>query len=274
MEGIAITDLQGSVYCSPARSRSTSSPSFPVRSRRILATHFPSSLSTALAIDAAVQATHPVVWVPAPQSAADSAHHDDDSDQEDDDDDDQPWADSARRTNSSRRSGPTGVAVCHIQRNGLRYIAPVSRDSASPLSFLPSSPHLASPADSLSLAVDPLVPLTFLTELHETLQAYIVGPVTEGSLKVRLALAVPPRPDLLLALAHTSPSCARRTTLTSSSPSCTRWSPAAGPSSRRRRSSRSSSSRPTRSSSRSPSTPQPQLGASLFASLTFSRARH
>ncbi|KPV76406.1 uncharacterized protein RHOBADRAFT_52417 [Rhodotorula graminis WP1] len=150
MQGIAITDLQG---------------------RRILSTHFPSSLSTALAIDAAVQSSHPVVWVPAPQAATASAQLEGDSDQDDDDDDDeQPWADSARRTSSSTRTGPSGVAVCHIQRNGLRYIAPVSRD------------------------IDPLVPLTFLTELHEVLQAYIVGPVTEGSLKDNF--------DVILALLH------------------------------------------------------------------------
>ena len=43
-------------------------------------------------------------------------------------------------------------------------------------------------------AVDPLVPLTFLSELHDVLDAYIPGPVTQGSLKVRFRphLSSPP----------------------------------------------------------------------------------
>lgn len=39
-------------------------------------------------------------------------------------------------------------------------------------------------ADVPVLPVDPLIPLTFLTELYEVLKTYIAGPVTEGSIKV------------------------------------------------------------------------------------------
>ncbi|GAA6050784.1 hypothetical protein JCM3770_001643 [Rhodotorula araucariae] len=131
MEGIAITDAQG---------------------RRILSTHFHSSLSSALAIDAALASSSPVVWVPGTGLAARAGASDAGINDEDGDEDGQPWA-------SAPRPAQGGVAVCHIQRNGLRYIAPVSRD------------------------IDPLIPLTFLTELHEVLKAYIAGPVTEGSLK-------------------------------------------------------------------------------------------
>ncbi|BGP38698.1 hypothetical protein JCM10449v2_002633 [Rhodotorula kratochvilovae] len=131
MEGIAITDAQG---------------------RRILSTHFGSSLSSALAIDAAVASSSPVVWVPGAGLGARGSSSDAGTDDDEDDEDGQPWA-------TAPRPSQGGVAVCHIQRNGLRYIAPVSRD------------------------IDPLIPLTFLTELHEVLKAYIAGPVTEGSLK-------------------------------------------------------------------------------------------
>lgn len=36
--------------------------------------------------------------------------------------------------------------------------------------------------------VDPVVPLAFLAKLHDVLESYIDGAVTESSLKVRLSL--------------------------------------------------------------------------------------
>ncbi|TNY19164.1 Mu homology domain-containing protein [Rhodotorula diobovata] len=134
MQGIVITDLQG---------------------RRILSTHFASSLAPTLAIDAALNASSPVTWVPAPTTTTD-----DDTDDDDDDD----------AAHSGRRRGGGGFAVCHTRRNQLRYIAPLDSD------------------------IDPLVPLTFLSELHDVLDAYIPGPVTQGSLKDNF--------DVVLALLH------------------------------------------------------------------------
>ncbi|GAA6002290.1 uncharacterized protein JCM10292_006585 [Rhodotorula paludigena] len=141
MQGIAITDRSG---------------------RRILSTHFANSLDAALAIDAAVAHSKPVVWV---HSQSRHPHDSDDSDDDGDDDDDDH-----RPHHSRTRTAPRGLAVCQIERAGLRYIAPVDHD------------------------IDPLIPLTFLTELYETLKTYIGGPVTEGSLKDHF--------DVVLALLH------------------------------------------------------------------------
>ncbi|BGP01367.1 AP-3 complex subunit mu-1 [Rhodotorula toruloides] len=129
MQGVAIVDSAG---------------------RRIPSTHFPSSLQANLAIDAAVASSSPVLWVPGVAGKSE-----DDVDEESGDEEDeveQPWA------HASRRSGG-GVAVCQVQRNGLRFVSLVDKD------------------------VDPLIPLTFLTELYEVLKTYIAGPVTEGSIK-------------------------------------------------------------------------------------------
>ncbi|GAA5892505.1 hypothetical protein JCM5296_006149 [Sporobolomyces johnsonii] len=130
MQGIAITDSSG---------------------RRILSTHFPSSVEASVAIDAAVVSPSPVVWIPGasgPWSSKDRAQEDADSDA----DEEQPWA-------STSRQAKGGLAVCQVVRGGVRYIAPVKAD------------------------VDPLIPLTFLTELHGVLLSYIGGAVTEASLK-------------------------------------------------------------------------------------------
>lgn len=91
------------------------------RSRRILSTHFPSSLQANLAIDAAVASSSPVVWVPGVTGKSE-----DDADEESEEKEDeveQPWA------HGSRRSGG-GIAVCQVQRNGLRFVSLVDKDGA------------------------------------------------------------------------------------------------------------------------------------------------
>ncbi|BGP23395.1 AP-3 complex subunit mu-1 [Rhodotorula toruloides] len=130
MQGVAIVDPAG---------------------RRVLSTHFPSSLHANLAIDAAVSSSSPVLWVP--DVAGKSADCDFEESEDEEDEIEQPWA------HSSRRSGG-GVAVCQVRRNGLRFVALVDTD------------------------VDPLIPLSFLTEMYEVLKTYLAGPVTEGSIKV------------------------------------------------------------------------------------------
>ena len=37
----------------------------------------------------------------------------------------------------------------------------------------------------MRMAVDPVVPLTFLADLYHALETYISGPVTEATIKVR-----------------------------------------------------------------------------------------
>lgn len=96
----------------------TADPS-SVRSRRILSTHFPSSLQANLAIDAAVASSSPVLWVPAINGK--SGDHLDDESEDEEDQVEQPWA------HASRRSGG-GIAVCQVQRNGLRFISLVDKD--------------------------------------------------------------------------------------------------------------------------------------------------
>ncbi|GAA5881412.1 hypothetical protein JCM16303_000169 [Sporobolomyces ruberrimus] len=138
MEGIAITDNSG---------------------RRILCTHFPSSLRANLAIDAAIASPTPVTWVPGTWNTQLKARRASsvDSDGDGEDEEEQPWADSHHQ--SSRSTSKDGIAVCQVVRGTVRYIAPVKAD------------------------IDPLIPLTFLTELHEVLQNYIAGTVSEASLK-------------------------------------------------------------------------------------------
>ncbi|KDE08147.1 hypothetical protein MVLG_01628 [Microbotryum lychnidis-dioicae p1A1 Lamole] len=140
-------------------------------SRRVLSTQFTTSpLRAALAINAALASTDSVVWVPnlnpgvslrlSGRTRGDEAESDDDDDQvENSAEDDegievQPWASTSKRQATMGRS-----VVCQIERNGLRYIAPISRE------------------------VDPIIPLHFLHQLHEVLENYIGGAVTEASLK-------------------------------------------------------------------------------------------
>lgn len=118
MQGIVITDLQGSALSLlPLHPPPTLTPDLPGDRRRILSTHFASSLAPTLAIDAALNASSPVTWVPAPTTTTD-----DDTDDDDDDD----------AAHSGRRRGGGGFAVCHTRRNQLRYIAPLDSDSALP----------------------------------------------------------------------------------------------------------------------------------------------
>ncbi|GAA6002084.1 hypothetical protein JCM10207_003065 [Rhodosporidiobolus poonsookiae] len=124
--------------------------------RRILATHFPSELSANTAIDAAIHSTTPVTWVQHTGPANLALEDDDDNDD---------LVDPHSTTTRSR-----GTAVCIVTRGQLRYIAPLHQD------------------------IDPLVPLTFLSELHDVLANYISGPVTEASLKDHF--------DIVLALLH------------------------------------------------------------------------
>ncbi|GAA6010275.1 hypothetical protein JCM11491_006241 [Sporobolomyces phaffii] len=135
MEGIAITDHSG---------------------RRILSTHFPSSLRANLAIDAAITSSNPVSWVAATWSTRPETRLAGSVDSDDDDAEDRPWNDPHHPSSATNRDG---IAVCQVVRGSVRYIAPVKAD------------------------IDPLIPLTFLTELHEVLQNYIAGTVSEASLK-------------------------------------------------------------------------------------------
>ncbi|GAA6059442.1 hypothetical protein JCM10212_005381 [Sporobolomyces blumeae] len=121
--------------------------------RRILCTHFPSALRANLAIDAAIASRSPVVWVAVSWNAK-AQEHDTEDDSADELEDGQPWG------NASRASADrNGLAVCQVIRGPVRYVAPVKTD------------------------IDPLVPLTFLNELHEVLLNYIGGNITEASLK-------------------------------------------------------------------------------------------
>ncbi len=99
--------------------------------RRILATHFASPLRANLALDAASSSTQAVVWVPGIGAA--SLDEDDDDSSSDEELEENAWRDSARRRTDAAgggRGGAGGVVVCQIIRNGLRYMAPVTRDSA------------------------------------------------------------------------------------------------------------------------------------------------
>ncbi|ORY88347.1 Mu homology domain-containing protein [Leucosporidium creatinivorum] len=130
MQGVSINDLNG---------------------RRILSTHFAHPLRAALAIDAALACSDPIAWVPSLEGDYTATEDSSDEEEEDQQETAQPWA------QTSRRAG--GQAVCQVERNGLRFVAPVAAD------------------------VDPVLPLAFLNQLHEVLESYIGGPVTEASLK-------------------------------------------------------------------------------------------
>ncbi|GAA5884785.1 hypothetical protein JCM6882_005393 [Rhodosporidiobolus microsporus] len=135
MEGVAITDSNGRV---------------------LLQTHFPSSLAAKVAIEAAVAATAPVLWVAGGAYGGGNGQVSSDDEDEEGGGEGSPWAAGGE---DRALAGAKGTVVCRIQRGGVRYIAPVAHD------------------------IDPLVPLTFLSELHEVLANYISGPVTEASLK-------------------------------------------------------------------------------------------
>jgi len=153
-------------------------------SRRILSTHFPSSLRANLAIDAAIASPNPVIWVPGTWNTSTKAHaHSSDESSDEEEEEEQPWRSDEPSSIQARSGNKDGLAVCQVVRGTVRYIAPVKADSEQ-LYFPPLSlpPQFAEP---FSL-VDPLIPLTFLTELHEVLQNYIAGTVSEASLKVRL----------------------------------------------------------------------------------------
>ncbi|GAA5946974.1 hypothetical protein JCM3765_002097 [Sporobolomyces pararoseus] len=138
MEGIAITDLSG---------------------RRILSTHFPSSLRANLAIDAAVSSSTPVTWIPGTwnnQLRSQRGGSIDSDEEEDEEEERDGWNESHQNRSTGSKDG---IAVCQVIRGSIRYISPVKSD------------------------IDPLIPLTFLTELHEVLQNYIAGTVSEPSLK-------------------------------------------------------------------------------------------
>ncbi|POY75795.1 hypothetical protein BMF94_1108 [Rhodotorula taiwanensis] len=132
--------------------------------RRILSTHFASPLRANLAFDAAVTSSQSIVWIPATTGVA--AEADDDS--SDDGDERNAWDDSEKQP--TRGGAGRGIAVCQIIRNGLRFMTPVAR------------------------AVDPVIPLTFLTDLYHVLEFYIDGPVTEATVKDNF--------DIVLALLH------------------------------------------------------------------------
>jgi AP-3 complex subunit mu len=102
------------------------------------------------------------------------------SDDEDEEDGAHAWDDSSTRRH--RRGGAGGVAVCQIIRNGLRFMAPVTRDGEFCLLLI--EPKRERAADPVRPAVDPVVPLTFLADLYHVLETYISGPVTEATIKV------------------------------------------------------------------------------------------
>lgn len=155
-------------------------------SRRILSTHFPSSLRANLAIDAAIASSNPVIWVPGTWNTSTKAHaHSSDESSDEEGEEEQPWRSDEPASTQARSGNKDGLAVCQVVRGTVRYIAPVKADSErlyfSRLTRISSSLKPAFPS-----LVDPLIPLTFLTELHEVLQNYIAGTVSEASLKVRL----------------------------------------------------------------------------------------
>ncbi|KAK4057449.1 hypothetical protein OIO90_001518 [Microbotryomycetes sp. JL221] len=128
--------------------------------RRVLSTHFVNQLDANLAIEAALATSDSIIWVPSLQFSTTSSHaheaqgSDDDSDvdacrNELDDvwrQDGQARHDAAHANHGNRRTG--GQAVCQIERNGLRYIAPIAS------------------------SVDPIIPLTFLDRFHSVLETY------------------------------------------------------------------------------------------------------
>lgn len=120
MQGVAIVDSAGCVH-SLASSLETVTDCVLAQRRRILSTHFPSTLQANLAIDAAVASSSPVLWVPG--VTGQTADEGDEESEDEEDEDERPWA------HASRRSGG-GVAVCQVRRNGLRFVSVVDKDGA------------------------------------------------------------------------------------------------------------------------------------------------
>ena len=87
--------------------------------RRILGTHFGPSqaLRAALSIDSALATTDSIAWVPSLEGHTGA---EDSSDDDEEHEGGQGWS------KTSRRAG--GQAVCQVERNGLRYIAPIAAD--------------------------------------------------------------------------------------------------------------------------------------------------
>ncbi|KAI5479352.1 AP-3 complex subunit mu-1 [Pseudohyphozyma bogoriensis] len=127
--------------------------------RPVLAAQSLSPLTTSLAIQTALASNAPISWVPALSATAGT----EDDDDAEDDDDDVGWQEKGGAAAKARG----GFAVVQIERNGLRFIAPVSRD------------------------LDPLMPLSFLTQLYTILESYIGGPVSEVSLKDHFPTILP-----------------------------------------------------------------------------------
>ncbi|KAK4705274.1 hypothetical protein P7C70_g930, partial [Phenoliferia sp. Uapishka_3] len=132
---------------------------------KIFSTQFDNPLRAALAIDTALATTNAISWVPSLHPDLGSRSDDSDSDEEEQGN---GWVAKGER---GRRTG--GMAVVQVIRRGLRYIAPIEAD------------------------VDPIVPLTFLSKLHEVLESYIGGPATEASLKDHFDIVLPLLEEML-----------------------------------------------------------------------------
>lgn len=91
--------------------------------RRILSTHFHHPLRAALAFDAALATTDSIAWVPSLEGEYSQNDGDDSNEEGGEREAAQAW------TTTSRRAG--GQAVCQVERNGLRYIAPIAAEGES-----------------------------------------------------------------------------------------------------------------------------------------------
>lgn len=180
-----------------------------------MSTHFASPLRANLAFDAAVTSSQSIVWIPATTDVA--AEADDDS--SDDGDERNAWDDSEKQP--TRGGAGRGIAVCQIIRNGLRFMTPVARagEQLAVIRLLLYG-RWTDPGTRNPGAVDPVIPLTFLTDLYHVLEFYIDGPVTEATVKVGLQGRCTLR-------GRSADPVLGRTTLISSLPCCTRCSPEA-----------------------------------------------
>ncbi|KAM0749568.1 clathrin adaptor, mu subunit [Meredithblackwellia eburnea MCA 4105] len=143
-------------------------------SHKVISTQYPNPLRAILAIDTALATSNSVAWVPSlhPRVGGDDSDESDEDDDEDEEGEQDGWAQKGRRKAHGGAAGG-GLAVVQVIRNGLRFIAPISSD------------------------VDPVVPLTFLSKLHEVLESYIDGPVTESSVKDHFDLVLPLLEEML-----------------------------------------------------------------------------
>lgn len=101
------------------------------------------------------------------------------ADEGDDDDDDNDTEGDQYGNKPDFGSGPSllaGAGLCHLEREGLRFLAPVSNEGPY-YRWLKRGTEL-----KRCLAVNPLFALSFLECFLETLQEYL-GEVTEVSLK-------------------------------------------------------------------------------------------